>query len=92
MNYLAALGLFIFLGSLAGVSIFLARKTKRWVLSAIIATLAASILVQAISYAHLGYFDPFFQIAFITSIVIGFPIALLLAYLALRDKRKTLGN
>lgn len=86
MNYLALVGLLVFFASLLGFSVVLARKTKRRLISAIIATLAASLLVQAISYAHLGYFDPFYQIAFVTSIVVGFPISLVIAFLALRGK------
>lgn len=86
MNYLTLLGLLIFFASLLGFSLVLARKTKRRLVSAIVATLAASLLVQAISYAHLGYLDPFYQIAFVTSIVIGFPISLLIVFLALRGK------
>ena len=84
MNYLAVLGLVIFFGSLLLVSFVLARKTKRRVISAVLATVFASVLVQAISYAHLGYLDAFFQIAFVTCIVIGFPISLVVVYLALR--------
>jgi multisubunit Na+/H+ antiporter MnhC subunit len=86
MDYFALLGLLIFFTSLVGFSLLLARKAKRRVVSAIVATLAASLLVQAISYAHLGYFDPFYQIAFVTSVVIGFPMSLLVAFLALRGK------
>jgi hypothetical protein len=84
MDYFALLGLLIFFASLVGFSIVLARKTKRRVTSAIVATLAASLLVQAISYAHVGYFEPFYQIAFVTSVVIGFPMSLLVVFLALR--------
>jgi hypothetical protein len=86
MNYLAVLGLLIFFGALLIFSLVLARKTKRRLKSAIGGTLIASVLVQATSYAHLGYFDPFYQIAFVASIVIGFPISLLVAYLALRRR------
>jgi multisubunit Na+/H+ antiporter MnhC subunit len=84
MDYFALLGLLIFFASLVGFSMVLARKTKRRVTSAIVATLAASLLIQAIAYAHLGYFDPFYQIAFVTSVVIGFPMSLLVVSLALR--------
>lgn len=86
MDYFAVLGVAIFLASLVGGSILLARKTKRRVISAIVATLAASLLVQAISYFQLGYLDPFYQIAFATSIVIGFPISLLVAVSTLHGK------
>ena len=86
MDSFALLGLLIFFTALAGLSLLLARKTKRRTLSAIAATLAASLLVQTLSYLHLGYFDPFYQIAFVTSIVIGFPMSLLFAFLALRGK------
>jgi multisubunit Na+/H+ antiporter MnhC subunit len=86
MNYLPVLGLLIFFGALLVVSVVLARKTKRRLTSAIVATFIAAVLVQAISYAHVGYFDPFYQIAFVTSIVIGFPISLLVVYVALRGR------
>lgn len=88
MGYFALLGLLIFFTSLVGCSLLLVRKTKRRVISAIVATLAASLLVQAISYAHLGYFDSFYQIAFVTSVVIGFPMSLLVVSLALRGKSR----
>ena len=86
MDHFALLGLLIFFASLVGCSLLLARKTKRRMISAIVATLAASLLVQVISYAHLGYLDPFYQIAFVTSVVIGFPISLLVVFLALRGR------
>ena len=86
MDLFALLGVVVYLASLVGCSLLLARKIKRRVISAIVATLAASLLVQAISYAHLGYFDPFYQIAFVTSVVIGFPMSLLVVFLALRGK------
>ena len=86
MDHFALLGLLIFFASLVGCSLLLARKTKRRTISAIVATLAASLLVQVISYAHLGYLDPFYQIAFVTSVVIGFPISLLVVFLALRGR------
>jgi hypothetical protein len=86
MDYFAVLGVSIFLASLVGGSVVLARKTKRRVISATVATLAAALLVQVISYLHLGYLDPFYQIAFATSVVIGFPISLLVAVSALRRK------
>lgn len=88
MNYLALVGLVIFFASLLGFSVVLARKTKHRLIAAIVATLAASLLVQGISYAHLGYFDPFYQIAFITSLVVGFPISLLITFLAMRGEVK----
>jgi len=86
MDYFAVLGVGIFLASLVGGSVILARKTERRVISAIVATLAASLLVQVISYLQLGYLDPFYQIAFATSVVIGFPISLLVAVSTLRGK------
>jgi len=86
MDYLALLGLLIFFAALLSFSIVLARRTKRRLLSAFVATLAASLLVQVISYAHLGYFEPFYQIALVTSILVGFPISLVTAVLALRGK------
>jgi hypothetical protein len=86
MDYLTLVGLLIFFASLVGFSLVLAKKTKRRVVSAIVATLAAALIVQAVSYAHLGYFEPFYQIAFVSSVMIGFPLSLLLAFLALRGK------
>ena len=92
MDYFAFLGLLVFFTALVGFSIVLARKTKRRVISAIVATLAAALLVQAISYAHLGHFDSFYQIAFVTSVVIGFPISLLVTSSALRKLAKYVGS
>ena len=86
MDLFALLGVLLYFTSLVGCSLLLARKTKHRGMSALVATLVASLLVQAISYAHLGYFDPFYQIAFVTSIVIGFPVSFLVVFLALRGK------
>jgi hypothetical protein len=86
VDYYGLVGLLIFFVVLVGLSIALARRTKRRLVSAIVATLSAALLVQAISYAHLGYLEPFYQIAFVTSIAIGIPVSLVAVYLALHGK------
>jgi len=85
MNFLALIGLLIFFASLLSFSVILALKTKRRLVTAIISTLGASLIIQIVSYAHLGHFDPFYEIAFVTSVVIGFPISWMIAYLSLRE-------
>ena len=86
MDYFAFLGLLIFIVLLLSLSIFLALKTQRKFLSAILSTLIATFSVQLISYFHLGHLDPFFEIAFFVSIALGFPIALTTSFLTLRGR------
>lgn len=84
MNLLPVLGVLIFFASLLIFSVLLAKKTRRRTVSAFGAALLASLVIQLVSYLHLGYLQPFYQIAFVTSLIIGFPIALMVAYLVLR--------
>ena len=91
MDYLSILGLIYFFSALIGCSIFFTLKSGRRVVSALLATIAAALSVQAISYAHLGYFDPFYEIAFVVSLLIGLPVALFSAYLTQRNTRKSTG-
>ena len=84
MNIIPLVGLILFFGFIVAFSVILVRTTRRRLISATLASLCASILIQIISYIHLGYIEPFYQIAFVTSLIVGFPISFLISSILLR--------
>jgi hypothetical protein len=84
----ALIGLLVFWSALAGLSIMLTVKTERVAVSATLATIFAALLPQIISLVHLGYFEPFYEIAFLFSILMGLPVAFVIAGLTRRYLRR----
>ena len=88
MDVQGIVGLFVFWFSLLAFCVFLVVKTKRVVVSAIFATMCAALLIQIVSLLHLGYFEPFYQLAFVFSILMGLPVAFAVALLTRRHIRR----
>ena len=65
---------------------------KNFLISSILSALAASLLFQVIGFFVLGYLDPFFLIAFTFSLVISFPISILIGILFVYHRKKANKN
>jgi hypothetical protein len=61
--------------------------------SSVLSALAASLLFQVIGFFALGYLDPFFLIAFVTTLVISFAASMLVGIpFAYYRKEKSTNN
>jgi uncharacterized membrane protein YfcA len=66
-------------------------KIKNYLVSSVLAALAASLLFQIIGFFVLGYLDPFFLIAFVNTLLISFIVSILVGipFLYYRKKANT---
>ena len=88
MDAVGIFGLVIFWLLLVSVCVLLVVTTRRVGPSAVIATLLAALVIQLLSFVHLGYFEPFYQLTFMFSILMGLPVALAVAFLTRRYLRR----
>lgn len=84
-------GLILFFVLLIALTVGVSRFVKKAWLVSLIATLGSAFAIQFIAFVHQGYFDPFYQIAFVVSLGIGFPVALVVALIVKRTRRKAEG-
>lgn len=75
------LGIILFLAFIVGGSILAHRKIYRIWLAALLTAVGASLLLQIIGYAHLGYLDPFYEIAFVNSLFWGLLASFFIGYI-----------
>ena len=88
MDVTPLIGFVVFWVSLVSTSIFVTAKTRRVTVAAIAATLFAAVLIQVVALFHLGYIEPFHQVAFAFSVLVGLPVALLVAFATRRYLRR----
>lgn len=74
-------GIILFLAFIIGGSIWAHRKISRIWLAALLTAAGASLLLQFIGYAHLGYLDPFYEIAFVSSLFWGLLGSLIIGHI-----------
>ena len=69
-------------------------KIERFLVSSLLAALVASILFQIVGFFVLGYLDPFFLIAFASTLALSFIISILvgLPFVYFRNKAKKMNG
>ncbi len=69
-------------------------KLRKFFLSSILAAFSASLLFQIIGFFVLGYLDPFFLIAFVSTLLISFFVSMLVGmpFLYYRKKANITGR
>jgi uncharacterized membrane protein YfcA len=69
-------------------------KLRKFFLSSILAAFSASLLFQIIGFFLLGYLDPFFLIAFVSTLLISFIVSMLVGmpFLYYRKKANITGR
>ena len=82
------LAFFIF--SVTGILISVASHyiIRTYFLAAVVATIIIVIAIQVMSYIQLGYLDPFYKIAMITSGAMAFVLSLVVGLPFLRSRKK----
>ena len=73
-----------------GVAILFHYKIERFLFSSILAALVVSVLFQIVGFFVIGYLDPFFLIAFASTLALSFIISILvgLPFVYFRNKAK----
>lgn len=83
------IGIFILAALIIGFSVLCHWKIHYFWGATVLATLSATLLFQVIAYIHLGYLDPFFQIAFVVSVFWALVGALIIGYLMRRNRKQS---
>jgi Kef-type K+ transport system membrane component KefB len=83
-------GLLILAGIAMSSAVLWHWLVPRYIAAVVGATITAAAAFQYVAYLHLGYFDPFFLVAIITSSVMAAVIALLVG-LPFRAVRRSYG-
>lgn len=80
------IGIFVFLGLALLAGVVWHSVVSKYYAASLLAGTTAAILFQVVDYLHIGYLDPFFPIALVSTSGLGFLISLLVG-LPFRSRR-----
>jgi hypothetical protein len=87
----STLGMVVFVGITVATATICHVKIKNYWVATILATLVSVILFQIVAYIELGYLDPFFLIAIVTSSAAALIISILVGALV-KNYRGKIGS